>query len=164
MKKFLKFTGITLAAIVVIFTLLIITIRIFFFPAHGVSMTPTYNDGDIILINRFNKQFSRGDVVIFQHEGQQNGIFLKRIVGLPSEKVEIHDGRVFINGAELNENYSLGSTQAEREQNMSVTLTNDQYFVLGDNRNYSKDSRSFGPINRSNIKAKAGKVLYRASK
>lgn len=164
MKKFLKFTGIALATIVVIFLLLNITIRTFFFPVRNVAMKPTYNEGDIILINKFNKQFSRGDVVVFQREGQQGGIFLERIVGLPSEKVEIHDGRVFINDAELNENYSLGRTLGKREEDMSITLANDQYFVLGDNRNSSYDSRSFGPINRSNIQAKAGKVLYHIPK
>ena len=126
------------------------------FVASGETMSPTYNNGDYLLINKFSKDFSHGDVVVFRYEKQPGTFFIKRIIGLPLEKVEIRGGRVFINGQVLNETYNNGETAGD----VSVTLGQDQYFVLGDNRNKSFDSRSFGPITKSSIE---GKVFYKVS-
>lgn len=120
----------------------------------GEAMSPNYINGDYLLINKFDKRFSRGDVVIFQLEKSKKFLSIKRIVGLPLEKIEIKNGAVFINGQLLNENYSTGTTFGD----VSVTLADDQYFVLGDNREESSDSRIFGPITKSSIE---GKVFYR---
>lgn len=120
----------------------------------GEAMSPTYNNGDYLLINKFDKRFSRGDVVVFRLDKSKGVLSIKRIVGLPSEKVEIKNGEVFINGQILNENYSTGATLGD----MSVTLANDQYFVLGDNREKSSDSRISGPITKSSIE---GVVFYK---
>ena len=158
MKRVLKIIGIGCAIVVAVVLLLRVTVVISpvsLFPIHGAGMAPTYNDGNMLLVNKYAKQFSRGDVVVFQQE--KYGFMLKRIIGLPSEKVEIRDGRVFINGAELREDYYKGQT----EPDLSVNLTDDQYFILGDNRSSSADSRSFGPIARSTIKAKVNRVLFR---
>lgn len=130
------------------------------FIIRGTAMAPTYNDGDVLLINKFAKQLSRGDVVGFRNPRAPSQFFMKRIIGLPEEKVEIRAGRVFINGAELGESYYRGET----EESVSITLTSDQYFILGDNRPFSSDSRSFGPITRSSTTAKVSGVLYHASK
>lgn len=119
-------------------------------------MSPTYNNGDYLLINKFSKDFSRSDVVVFRYEKQPGTLFIKRIIGLPSEKVEIRGGKVFINGQVLNETYYNRETTGDA----SVTLGQDQYFVLGDNRNKSFDSRSFGPITKSSVE---GKVFYKVS-
>lgn len=126
------------------------------FVASGETMSPTYNNGDYLLINKFSKDFSRGDIVVFRYEKQPGTFLIKRIIGLPSEKVEIQGGKVFINGQVLNETYYSGETSGDA----SVTLGSEQYFVLGDNRNKSFDSRSFGPITKSSIE---GKVFYKVS-
>ena len=155
MRKPLKIIGI----VFVVFLLLGIVRGVFVSLMRGVSMAPTYNDGDVLLINKFSNQFSRGDVVVFRRPATERnyGHMIKRIVGLPSEKIEIRDGNVFVNGAELREDYHQGETSP----NLTVALADDQYFILGDNRPSSADSRSFGPITRSNITAKVSKVLYR---
>ena len=119
-------------------------------------MSPTYNNGDYLLINKFNKDFSRGDVVIFRTEKQPTSFLINRIIGLPSEKVEIRGGKVFINDQILNETYYSGETLPDS----SVTLGQDQYFVMGDNRTKSFDSRSFGPISKSSIE---GIIFYKVS-
>lgn len=137
----------------------VITIRFYIvspFVASGDTMSPAYNNGDYLLINKFSKNFSRGDVVVFQSEKQQGTFFIKRIIGLPSEKVEIKSGMVFIDGKVLNENYYSGETVGD----ISVTLGQDQYFVLGDNRDKSFDSSSFEPIIKSDIE---GRVFYKVS-
>ena len=126
------------------------------FVATGEAMSPTYNNGDYLLINKFNKDFSRGDVVIFRTEKQSTHFLIKRIIGLPSEKVEIRSGKIFINDQVLNEAYYSGETSPDS----SLTLGQDQYFVLGDNRTKSFDSRHFGPISKSSIE---GKIFYKIS-
>src|SRR3989344_5584373 len=145
--------GITVSLVVVIPTRLYIVSP---FAVAGEAMSPTYNDGDYLLINKFDKNFVRGDVVIFRTEKQPNSFLIKRIIGLPSEKVDIQGGKVLINGQVLNESYYNGETLPDS----SVTLDQDQYFVLGDNRSKSFDSRSFGPITKSSIE---GKIFYKVS-
>lgn len=143
----------------ILFSLVTITpIRLYVvspFFVSGEAMSPAYNDGDYLLTNKLDKNFSRGDVVIFQNEKQPNTFLIKRIIGLPSEKIEIKDGKVFINGQVLDEtSYYSGETAG----NTSVTLEQGWYFVLGDNRKKSFDSRSFGPIATSDIE---GTVSYK---
>lgn len=142
------------SAIGIVATLLIvIPFRLYVampFIQAGESMSPLYNDGDYLLINKFDKSFERGDVVVFRYEKDPSALFFKRIVGLPSEKVEIRDGKVYINGQVLNESYYSGETSGD----VAVTLNQDQFFVLGDNRSKSLDSRIFGPISKSSIEGK----------
>lgn len=143
----------------VIAFLVIIPARLYIFSPFAVAgeaMSPTYNNGDYLLINKFNRNFVRGDVVVFRTEQQPKSLFIKRIIGLPSEKVEIQNGKVLINGQIFNESYAHGDTPGVT----SIPLNQDQYFVLGDNRSKSTDSRNFGPIVRSNIE---GKVFYKVS-
>lgn len=144
---------------IVISLAVVIPTRLFLvspFIVSGETMSPTYNNGDYLLINKFNKDFSRGDVVIFRYEKQPDTFLIKRIIGLPSEKIEIQDGKILVNGQVLKETYYNGETTG----NTSLTLGNNQYFVLGDNRNKGFDSRSFGPIAISSIE---GKVFYTVS-
>lgn len=123
------------------------------FAVSGETMSPTYNSGDYLLINKLDKSFERGDVVVFRYPKDPSKFFLKRIIGLPSEKVDIQDGKVFINGQVLNESYYSGETLPDS----SLTLYQDQYFVMGDNRNASADSRMWGPVTKSSIQ---GKIFY----
>src|SRR3989344_264802 len=126
------------------------------FAIAGEAMSPTYNNGDYLLINKFDKSFERGDVIVFRYPKDPNQFFIKRIIGLPSEKVEIQGGKVLINGQVLNESYYNGETLPDS----SLTLGQDQYFVLGDNRMKSSDSRIWGPITKSSIQ---GKIFYKVS-
>jgi signal peptidase I len=129
------------------------------FTVAGASMSPTYNNGDYLLVNKFDKSFQRGDVVVFRFPKDAGQFFIKRIIGLPSEKVDIQNGKVLVNGQVLSENYYSGETLPDS----SITLGQDQYFVLGDNRNQSFDSRNFGPITTSSIQGKIfDKVSYSA--
>lgn len=144
---------------IIVFLVVVIPTRLYVFEPFAVSgeaMSPTYNNGDYLLINKFDKNFVRGDVVVFRYEKQPGTFFIERIIGLPSKKVDIQSGKVLINGQVLNENYYNGETLPDS----SVTLNQDQYFVLGDNRTKSFDSRSFGPITKSSIQ---GKIFYKVS-
>ena len=135
--------------------IIVVSIRLFVaepFVVSGKAMSPTYNSGDYLFINKLSKSFNRGDVVIVRLQ-QQNIFVIKRIIGLPTEKVEIKNGEVIINGQVLSETYYNGSTLGDT----SVTLSQDQFFVLGDNRNESYDSRNFGPVSLSGI---TGKVFF----
>ena len=136
--------------------LIVMPIRLYIFSpfvVSGQAMSPTYNNGAYLIINKFDKSFNRGDVVVFDAsfiKGYEGKTFIKRIIGLPSEKVEIQNGKVLINGQALNENYINGDTSG----NISMTLNQNEYFVLGDNRSQSFDSRMWGPLNKSSIEGK----------
>lgn len=125
------------------------------FYALGASMMPTINEGDI-LVSFSPKGYIRGDVVVFNISGQQQRISFKRIVGLPGEKIDIksQDG-VYVNDKILDESYV--QTTKSSFKDASVTLKNDEYFVLGDNAPLSADSREYGPIPRKHI---VGKIIY----
>ena len=131
----------------------------------GVSMEPALYNGQEVLINRFVYKITspkRGDVIAFLPNGNQNShYYLKRIVGLPGESIQIIDGYVYINGERLPEDeydkmadYGIAGNE--------IQLGSDEYFVLGDNRNMSEDSRSgnIGAVKKDTI---AGKVWFHLS-
>jgi len=132
----------------------------------GRSMYPTYEDGEFLMANKVQYQISepkRGDVIIFKYSETQD--FIKRIIGLPGETVGLQDGEIYIDGKILNESayldeaiYTNGSDYLHEGE--TITVGQDEYFVCGDNRNHSSDSRTFGPISVENIKAKAWIVYY----
>lgn len=127
----------------------------------GVSMEPTLHNGQEVLVNRFvYKLFApgRGDIVVFLPNGNQNShYYLKRVVGLPGEHVQIVGGYVYINGVPLEEDEVYDKISDPGIAENEIVLGNDEYFVLGDNRNNSEDSRSgnIGPVNRDTITGKA---------
>ncbi len=122
---------------------------------EGPSMLPTI-DENVLLVKRFPHKINRGDIVIFYHKGK---IVCKRIIGLPGETICISDdGYVYING-ERREDLSYDNTYIEEfaqfgYENNEITLDKKTYFVLGDNRGESADSRVFGPIKKIRIIAK----------
>ena len=131
----------------------------------GVSMEPALYNGQEVLINRFIYKITspkRGDVIAFLPNGNQNShYYLKRIVGLPGESVQIIDGYVYINGERLPEDeYDKMADYGIAEN--EIQLGSDEYFVLGDNRNMSEDSRSgnIGAVKKDTI---AGKVWFHLS-
>ena len=127
----------------------------------GDSMEPTLYIGQEILVNRFIYKLSspkRGDVIVFLPNGnQKTHYYVKRVVALPGETIQIIDGKVYINGSLLEEDESYDKIIEPGIAENEMTLDVDEYFVLGDNRNSSEDSRSanIGAIERNNIIGKA---------
>ena len=122
----------------------------------GESMFPTFGDGELLLTEKVSYRFSKphkGDVIVFEAPVGHNIDFIKRIVGLPGETVSIQDKSVFINGKRLDENYIHVETPGDEVR----TLRANEYFVMGDNRSSSSDSRVFGPITEDKIR---GKVFF----
>jgi signal peptidase I len=124
---------------------------------EGTSMAPLLSDQERIFINKFVYHFEpieRGDVVVFWYPLDRSKSFIKRVIGLPGDTVEIRDGHLYLNGTEMDEpyvptSYLDGSSYAAR------TLDADEYFVMGDHRDSSNDSRMFGPVLRQYIYGKA---------
>jgi signal peptidase I len=109
-------------------------------------MEPNFHDGQVVSIEIVSvSELQRGDVIYFEIGEQQ---WIKRLVGLPGEKIEISEGQVRINDAILDEPYEVIASQSDARL---IVLGTDEYFVLGDNRPNSSDSRSFGPITGANI-------------
>ena len=127
----------------------------------GVSMEPALYNGQEIFINRFiYKLFQpgRGDIIAFLPNGNQNShYYLKRVVGLPGERVQIIGGYVYIDGELLDEGDTYDKISDPGIAENEVILGSDEYFVLGDNRNSSEDSRSgnIGPVKKDTIAGKA---------
>ncbi len=122
----------------------------------GESMFPTFVDGELLLTEKVSYRFSqpqRGDVVVFEAPVGHNIDFIKRIIGLPGEQISVQDGSIFINGKKLDEPY----LNVESPGDMQKTLGKNEYFVMGDNRPSSSDSRVFGPITEDKIQ---GRVFF----
>jgi signal peptidase I len=120
----------------------------------GDTMKPALNDGDKIIIERNPKTLNRGDIVVFLYPHDPERSYIKRIVGLPHETIDIREGKVFINGQLLPEPYVAPELDQSRRSLEAVTLEADSYFVIGDNRDNSSDSRFWGPLKRNFIYGK----------
>ncbi len=126
---------------------------------EGASMQPNFHTGEWIIVNRLPylvSQPQRGDVVILDFEDPQEDL-IKRVIGLPGETVEIHGGLVYIDGVPLNEPYIKAAPNYTKE---AITLGPDEYYVLGDNRNNSRDSHAFGPVTRDHIIGRAWLIYW----
>ncbi len=153
---------------VLISLLIIVPVRYFIiqpFFVKGQSMEPNFHDNDYLIVDELSYRLrapERGEVVVLKSEVLQNQFLIKRIVGLPGETVEIQNGRVTIfndqnpKGMVLDEPY-LASGEIT-DGNEKVTLAADQYFVMGDNRRFSYDSRRWGTLSKSDI---VGRALVR---
>ncbi len=122
------------------------------FLVSGASMEPNFSDGNYLLIDEITYRFrepERGEVIVFRYPNNPATYFIKRIVGLPGETVELKDGKIFANGEFIEEDYLPDSLQSR--DNLSTKLKADEYFVVGDNRSHSFDSRNWGPVNRDKI-------------
>lgn len=145
-----------------------IVFRIFILQPYiveGSSMEPNFHDKEIMLVDKINYRFrdvSRGDIVIFHAPKNPGDDYIKRVVGLPGETVVIENGKVFINGGIISESYL---TQGQQTTNLkstgffTQTLGENEYFVLGDNRDNSSDSREWGILPEINIVGRAWYIL-----
>lgn len=132
----------------------------------GSSMVPTFHTSDRILTSKLSYRFGtphRGDIIVFTPPNPQNGDYIKRIIGLPGETIELKNGQVYINDQLLSEKYLPADTKTvERaflRDNVPYKIPDGDYMVFGDNRNFSSDSREWGPIAYKEIIGKA-KIQY----
>lgn len=128
---------------------------------QGQSMYPSLSTNNRIIVNLFQYRFSeprRGDIVVFPCPIDGSKDYIKRVIGLPGEEIEIINGRVIVNGRALQEPYLIGEFINDNMDR--ITLDSDQIFVLGDNRINSEDSRTWGPVNRKFIKGRAVMIFW----
>lgn len=166
-KKFLSFIW-EISKITIIALLIVVPIRYFIFQpflVRGQSMEPNFENGDYLIVDELSYRLQnphRGEIIVFKYPRNPSLRYIKRIIGLPGETVEIEDGKVMVFSSKgnqiLNESNYLPS-QTQTFGSLKVSLGQDEYFVLGDNRAASSDSRIWGPVKRKYI---IGRVLFRA--
>ncbi|PIT90284.1 MAG: signal peptidase I [Candidatus Komeilibacteria bacterium CG10_big_fil_rev_8_21_14_0_10_41_13] len=151
--------------IVFISLIIIVPIRLYVvqpFIVEGDSMVPNFHDGEYLIVDEISYRFNqphRGDVIIFHPPQSPKNYYIKRIIGLPEETIEFKDGSIYVynkqwpQGQLLDESGYL--TQSQIREDDSITLKENEYYVIGDNRDNSLDSRRFGPIRDINIKGRA---------
>ncbi len=161
-KKEKKFFENSVVLIIVI-GLIALAIRLFVFQPYivsGQSMEPNYHDNEYMLVEKisgYSKNYHRGDVVVFKNPNNTNEVFLKRVIGLPGEKIQIdkNDIKIYNNkypgGIALQEDYLSKNLLPKEYAKANFSLENNQYFLMGDNRGNSIDSRIFGPVDENLI-------------
>ena len=134
---------------------------------EGPSMNPNYYDREYILVNQMSYRLhlpARGETVVFKYPLDPKEEYIKRIIGLPGETVEIKNGKVYVNEKSLLESYladgEVTLVNSNIEEKFKTTLKSNEYFVMGDNRNHSSDSRTWGILPKNNIIGKAWFVIY----
>jgi len=169
MRKFFLFVW-EIVKVVSISLAIILPVRYYLiqpFYVKGASMEPNFHDHEYLIIDEISyrlKTPERGQVIVFRYPKNPQEYFIKRVIGLPNEEVQIKDGQVIIyndqnpDGKALAEDYLVQDLNTYNNSEIRIELNSEEYFVLGDNRSASKDSRSFGPVNKSFI---TGKVLFR---
>lgn len=153
--------------LLVLFLAIVFLIRSFIISPYVVdmsSMLPTLKNGDIMLVNRLSYISSgpaRGDIIVFDPP-TSSGEYVKRVIGLPGDYIDYYDGKFYINGNLFIENndksktdYTIPMPIKSDSDRLVLKLDKDEYYVAGDNRQSSLDSRSFGPIKRSSIIGRA---------
>lgn len=136
-----------------------------FHKVSGNSMFPTYHNGDFLITEKITYKFNepkRGDVIVLKNPRNESQDFIKRIIALPGDTVKIENNLVFVNDQPLNENYLPPNTTTRAglfmNEGFTVRAGDNQYFVLGDNRDHSSDSREWGAITKKEI---IGRAFFR---
>lgn len=131
----------------------------------GASMEPTFHTGDYIMTSKITYKFrgyQRGDVIVFHSPKNPDIEYIKRIIGLPGDKIMVKEGQVYVNNQTINETYISAQTNLWEggflKEGEPIIVPEDYLFVMGDNRPRSSDSREFGPIPISSV---IGQVFYR---
>lgn len=154
-KNFLK----EVSHLIIIAVVVVIPFRLFIaqpFIVDGLSMFPTFNDGHYLIIDEISYRFSeptRGSVIVFKYPEDPSKYFVKRVIGLPGEKVSINNGQVTIFNTENPEGIVLNEPYVKlpKDDTLSHELKAGEYFVMGDNRASSADSRIWGAVPEENI-------------
>jgi signal peptidase I len=125
---------------------------------QGTSMLPAIHDGEILSVKKFSSEgeidVRRGDIIQFLYPQDTSKFYIKRLIALPNETVEIHEGKVIVDGKELAEPYVDPKRNMAKSSEPPIKVGEDAYYVLGDNRDASSDSRSWGLVPKKNILAK----------
>lgn len=161
----------TLAEVIKIFILaaaVILPVRMFLiqpFYVKGASMEPNFYENEYLIIDKITprlRAYQRGEPIVFRYPPSERKYLIKRIIGLPSERVVIHERRIMIYNAEHPDGFALDEGAYNpyllRDEEIDVQLSGSEYYVLGDNRPLSFDSEMFGPIKKENI---TGRVFFR---
>ena len=159
LRQWLRDLIISMIASFLIITCLYQPVRV-----EGTSMQPRLHDQDRLFINKFVYRFeniSRGDVIVFHYPRDPSKSYIKRVIGLPGDKVRIDQGTVYVNGNPIDEPYVPERFQDTRSVAEEVIPTGD-FWVMGDHRSISSDSRDFGPVARDLIYGKASFVYWPA--
>ena len=147
--------------------IIVVPFRLFIaqpFIVSGASMAPTFETGEYLIVDQVSYRFNapeRGDVVIFRFPNDPSKYFIKRIVGLPGEVVELKNGCTTVVDPATGDRETLNEEYLKKDKTddqLTITLSSDEYFVMGDNRGASSDSRMWGPVPRNNI---VGRALVR---
>src|SRR6201997_3506087 len=146
---------VSIAASFMIITFLYQPVRV-----EGTSMQPELRDQDRFFINKFAYRFesiSRGDVVVFHYPRDPEKSYIKRVIALPGDSLRIEGGRVYVNGERVDETYVPNAFRDSRSM-PEIVIPQSEFFVMGDHRSISSDSRDFGPVDRNLIYGKAAFV------
>lgn len=147
---------------IAIAAIVVFGIRMFLFQpflVSGASMDPNISQNNYLIIDELTYRFRapmRGEVIVFRYPGDASTFYIKRIMGLPGEQVDIAGGALFINGKKIDESEYLKGTGTSGT--VHVTLDSNHYFVMGDNRGNSYDSRAWGPLDKKYV---VGRALFR---
>ncbi|MDT3995239.1 signal peptidase I [Mammaliicoccus sp. H-M34] len=165
MKKIFEWAIAIIIALVLLFI-----VRTFLFIGYivdGDSMEPTFHDGDRLIVNKLVKnigQIDNGDVIVF-HANKESD-FIKRVIGLPGDTVEMKNNKLYINGTQVNERYLNDNIKTDDfstrtiQGSKSDVIPNNEYLVLGDNRGNSRDSREIGFVHEKDIVGKVNLRYY----
>ena len=137
-----------IVAVVLIRTFIVTPVRV-----EGPSMEDTTYDGEILILKKYDKSIERFDIVVFDYSGEK---LIKRVIGVPGDSIKVISGNLYINNDLIEEDY-LGSSTEDFNYN---NIEEGTYFVMGDNREQSYDSRNIGPINKEDINGVIGVRLY----
>ncbi len=151
-------------SVYVIIILIIILLKMYVISpirVNGTSMNPTLENGDIMILNKIGYRITkikRFDIVVIKYKDE---LLIKRVIGLPGEKIKYVNNTLYVNGKKLDEEFDKTYTyNFSLKEIGSTTVPDDSYFVLGDNREVSKDSRSIGFIDREDIVGKSSLTLF----
>ena len=151
-----------------VIVLVVVLVRSFIItPAivDGKSMYPTLNDNNIVILNKLDYKINglkRFDIIVVDYNGEK---LIKRVIGLPGEHIEYKNNMLFINGYLTNENFNHDNTSNFKLEKVGyLKIPGDKYFVVGDNRNHSTDSRMIGLIDKKDIKGKVSLRLFPINK
>ncbi|NCN21884.1 signal peptidase I [Candidatus Falkowbacteria bacterium] len=169
MKKFFIFVW-EIVKVAVISLAIIVPVRYYLiqpFYVKGASMEPNFHDNEYLIIDELSYRFNepvRGQVIVFRYPKNPQEYFIKRVIALPGEELQIKNAKIIIynasypDGLTLSESYLDEKLVAYNDGEGKIAVGPNEYFVMGDNRGSSRDSRSFGPVNKNFI---IGKVLFR---
>lgn len=146
-KELLSFI-IIIASIILIRLFIVTPVRV-----EGNSMYKTLSEGNILILNKLDHTYERFEIVVFNYKNER---LIKRVIGLPGETVEFKDNKLYINDQEIEDNYGYGKTANYTKE----IVPEDSYFLVGDNRNNSLDSRYFGMISKKDIAGTVSFVIF----